>query len=337
MDMIAIDRVEEYRAVDMSDVPLAQVFDCATRALMTPLVRWVGREEKRLKRKLTNEEIDSKLKSLAVKHEIAVREYEAMRPVMSELADWEEQEEICLGRDLTEDECNNKRIEIMAKHGIVRDVLEIEEKAAIDRDLSVATERVGNLKAAVARIDGEVAQLDREAADASKLKAQIEKRVVEREALLRESTERAAGAGAELSAFDTRLSEKRREADEMGRHLIVLINNIRRNEQGIEIESRREIESRQEHAMQLEIARDVIRDMEDERAELANRFQIAEQEVINTTKSMHNDRHYIEELAEFIKQIGQQKQTLTEDQERCRSVISDLEYDMAQLTAARQA
>jgi len=108
-----------------------------------------------------------------------------------------------------------------------RGVAEVGEGiAAIDRDLSVAAERAGNLRAAVARLDGEAAQLDREADDASKLKAQIEKSVVEREALLRESSERAAGAGAELSAFDNRLSEKRREADEIGRSQIELINKL---------------------------------------------------------------------------------------------------------------
>jgi len=107
--------------------------------------------------------------------------------------------------------------------------------AAIDRDLSVAAERVSNLKAAVARLDGEAAQLDREAEEASQLKAQIEKSVVERETLLRESSERAAGAGEELSAFDARLSAKRREADEIGRCQIELINSLgeARNRQSV--------------------------------------------------------------------------------------------------------
>ncbi len=98
--------------------------------------------------------------------------------------------------------------------------------AAIDRDLSVAAERAGNLKAAAARLDGEAAQLDRETEEASLLKTQIEKSVVERESLLRESSERAAGAGAELSAFDARLSAKRREADEIGHSQIELINSL---------------------------------------------------------------------------------------------------------------
>ncbi|MDR2694393.1 MAG: chromosome segregation protein SMC [Chitinispirillales bacterium] len=98
--------------------------------------------------------------------------------------------------------------------------------AAIDRDLSVAAERTGNLKAAVARLDGEAAQLDSEAEEASRLKTQIEKSVVERETLLRASSERAAGAGAELSAFDARLSAKRREADDIGRSQIELINSL---------------------------------------------------------------------------------------------------------------
>ncbi|MDR2592045.1 MAG: chromosome segregation protein SMC [Chitinispirillales bacterium] len=117
-----------------------------------------------------------------------------------------------------------------------RGVLEAGEGiAAIDRDLSVAAERTGNLKAAVARLDGEAEQLDREAEEASQLKVQIEKSVVEREALLRESSERAAGAGAELAAFDARLSDKRREADDIGRNQIELINSLgeARNRQSV--------------------------------------------------------------------------------------------------------
>jgi len=96
----------------------------------------------------------------------------------------------------------------------------------MDRDLSVASERANNLKAAAARLDGEAAQLDSEAEEASRLKTQIEKSVVEREALLLESSERAAGAGAELAAFDARLSAKRHEADEAGRNQIDLINSL---------------------------------------------------------------------------------------------------------------
>ncbi|GBU22322.1 chromosome segregation protein [Fibrobacteres bacterium R8-0-B4] len=58
------------------------------------------------------------------------------------------------------------------------------------------------------------------------MKEQIEKSVAEREASLRESSERAAGAGEELAAFDSRLSAKRLEADEIGRSQIELINNL---------------------------------------------------------------------------------------------------------------
>jgi len=98
--------------------------------------------------------------------------------------------------------------------------------AAIDRDLSVAAERASNLKAAAARLDGEAAQLDKEAEEASQFKTQIEKSVVERETLLRDSSERAAGASEELAAFDARLSAKRREADDIGRSQIELINKL---------------------------------------------------------------------------------------------------------------
>ncbi|GBU26100.1 hypothetical protein R83H12_02786 [Fibrobacteria bacterium R8-3-H12] len=85
---------------------------------MTPLVRWVDEEEKRLQRELTNEEIDCKRKNLAVKHKRAVRHFDEMRPVVAELAEWEELEEERIGRELTDEECDNKRIELMLKYGI---------------------------------------------------------------------------------------------------------------------------------------------------------------------------------------------------------------------------
>jgi len=110
--------IEEYEAADASGVPLARIFDDAFLDLITPLVRWVKQEEKRLGRELTNEEIDRERKDFIFHHKRADQHFKEMRPVMAELAAWEEQEELRLGRELTDDECENKCIELMAKHGV---------------------------------------------------------------------------------------------------------------------------------------------------------------------------------------------------------------------------
>jgi len=108
-----------------------------------------------------------------------------------------------------------------------RGVAEAGEKIVrIDRDASVAAERLKNLAATVGRLDEDAAQLDRQIEEASQLRARIEKSVVEREAQLERSTERAAGASGELARFDERLGAKRQEAEQTGRDQIDLVNQL---------------------------------------------------------------------------------------------------------------
>jgi len=111
--------IEEYEAADASDVPLAQIFDDEFLGLMTPLVRWVKHEEKKLGRELTNEEIDCERKDLIYHHKRADQYFKETRPVMAELAAWEEQEELRLGRELTDEECDAKCDELMVKYGVL--------------------------------------------------------------------------------------------------------------------------------------------------------------------------------------------------------------------------
>jgi chromosome segregation protein len=108
-----------------------------------------------------------------------------------------------------------------------RSVAESGEKIVrIDRDASVAAERLSNLNLTISRLDEDAAQLDKQMGDASHLKAQIERSVVDREAQLERSSERVAGASGELAAFDARLGDKRGEADSLGRGQIELVNQI---------------------------------------------------------------------------------------------------------------
>jgi chromosome segregation protein len=108
-----------------------------------------------------------------------------------------------------------------------RNVAESGEKiVGIDRDASVAAERLKNVRANIGRLDDDAAQLDRQVEEAAQLKAQIERSIIEREALLQKSAERTAGAGDELARFDEQLSAKRRSADQFGRDQIELVNHL---------------------------------------------------------------------------------------------------------------
>lgn len=213
--------------------------------------------------------------------------------------------------------------------------------AAIDRDLSIAVERAGNLKAAAARLDDEAAQIDREAEIASQQKELIEKSVAKLEATLRESSERATNAGAELSAFDATLSAKQREADEIGQCLIDLINNLAetRNRQnaannGTEIAS---IETRRDELnRQAEAARDCVRAMEEERMALADRFKIADEAVQKLTYRIYKDKRDLEKLTKDIEQLGQRKITKIEEHNHCLSEIADVEESMTLMTAEKK-
>jgi len=108
-----------------------------------------------------------------------------------------------------------------------RDVAEANEKIVrIDRDASVAAERLNNVRSNIGRIDRDAAALDRQVEDAVRLKTQIEKSVVEREAQLQKSSERASGAIGELARFDERLSAARQTADRFGRDQIDLVRQL---------------------------------------------------------------------------------------------------------------
>ncbi|MDR2577302.1 MAG: chromosome segregation protein SMC [Chitinispirillales bacterium] len=107
------------------------------------------------------------------------------------------------------------------------------EIVRIDKEASVAAERLNNLNTTIRRLDDDAAQLDKQTEENSLLKTQIEKSLVERSAQLEKSTERVAGASGELARFDESLSAKKREADELGRGQIELINQIGEAKNGL--------------------------------------------------------------------------------------------------------
>ncbi|MDR3013764.1 MAG: chromosome segregation protein SMC [Chitinispirillales bacterium] len=108
-----------------------------------------------------------------------------------------------------------------------RSVAESSEKiVGIDKDASIAAERMSYLNDTIARLDADAADLDRQTDDAARFKMQIEKSVVEREAEHVRSAERTAGASEELAQFDNNLNAKKAEADQLGRDQIELINMI---------------------------------------------------------------------------------------------------------------
>jgi len=108
-----------------------------------------------------------------------------------------------------------------------RRVAEAGEKiVGIDKDASVAAERLKSLRENVLRLDDEALGLDRRVEQAAQFKSQIERSLIEREARYLESAERTAGAGAELARFDERLASRRREAEQVGRDQIELVNQL---------------------------------------------------------------------------------------------------------------
>jgi len=108
-----------------------------------------------------------------------------------------------------------------------REVSEINEKIVrIDRDLSVSYERLNNLKQNITRFDQDVHSLDQQIEEATKLRGQLERGLVDRDALLQQCQERVDGAGTELSRFDEQMQSRRDQADALGRSQIDLINEI---------------------------------------------------------------------------------------------------------------
>ncbi len=108
-----------------------------------------------------------------------------------------------------------------------RNVSEANEKIIrIDRDVSVSSERLNNLRQNVERFDQDVLSLDKQIEESIVLRTQIEKSIIDREAQLQKSSERVQGANDELARFDERLQVKRHEADQLGRDQIELINQL---------------------------------------------------------------------------------------------------------------
>jgi len=108
-----------------------------------------------------------------------------------------------------------------------REVSEINEKIVrIDRDISVNFERLSNLKQNIARFDSEASTLDQQIEEATKLRGQLERGLVDRDAHLQQCQERVSGAGNELARFDEQVKSRRDQADTLGRSQIDLINEI---------------------------------------------------------------------------------------------------------------
>ena len=106
-----------------------------------------------------------------------------------------------------------------------RNVAEANEKIIrIDRDTSVAAERLNNLKQNTGRFEQDAAQFDKRVEEAALMRAQIEKSAVAREAQLLESSATVDGASAELARFDERLNASKRQAEQLGRDQIENVN-----------------------------------------------------------------------------------------------------------------
>ncbi|MDR2728003.1 MAG: chromosome segregation protein SMC [Chitinispirillales bacterium] len=106
-----------------------------------------------------------------------------------------------------------------------RNVAEANEKIIrIDRDASVAAERLNNLRQNTSRFEQDAAQFDKRVEEAALMRAQIEKSVVAREAQLLESSVTVDGASAELARFDERLNASKQHAEQLGRDQIENVN-----------------------------------------------------------------------------------------------------------------
>jgi chromosome segregation protein len=108
-----------------------------------------------------------------------------------------------------------------------RNVSETNEQIVrIDRDISVAIERLSNIRQNIERFDLDVQSLDGQIEESINLRTQLEHGIVERETLLQQCQERVGGAGDELVRFDTKVGRHREKADQLGRDQIDLINQV---------------------------------------------------------------------------------------------------------------
>ncbi|MDR0306044.1 MAG: chromosome segregation protein SMC [Chitinispirillales bacterium] len=108
-----------------------------------------------------------------------------------------------------------------------RNVAEANEKIIrIDRDASVAVERLNNLRQNTNRFEQDAAQFDKRIEEAELMRTQIEKGIVAREAQLLESSAKVDGANGELAGFDERLTAAKKQAEQMSRDQIENVNLV---------------------------------------------------------------------------------------------------------------
>ena len=96
----------------------------------------------------------------------------------------------------------------------------------LDRDMSVAKERMANVRENVARSDRERLSLDEHIESATELRMQVEKGVIEHASELDGFKEKVGRARQELSSIDERVTAHRREADRASSEQLEVINAI---------------------------------------------------------------------------------------------------------------
>lgn len=108
-----------------------------------------------------------------------------------------------------------------------RNVSEAGEKIiGLDRDLSVAIERMKNLREHVASVERDVHCIETQIEENSILREQLEKCIIERESELETLTGRMQAVTREIEQFDARLQSRREAADALLREQIELVNAV---------------------------------------------------------------------------------------------------------------
>ncbi|MBN1577733.1 MAG: chromosome segregation protein SMC [Chitinispirillaceae bacterium] len=99
-----------------------------------------------------------------------------------------------------------------------------EQVVRIDRDISITQERLNNTRQNVVRFDQDMSALEAQIEEGARVRAQLERGIVEGETLHRQCRERLDGAGDELARFDAQMQERRAAADQLGRDQIEAID-----------------------------------------------------------------------------------------------------------------
>jgi chromosome segregation protein len=108
-----------------------------------------------------------------------------------------------------------------------RSVSETGEKIVLlDRDQSVAVERMKNLETNAGAAERDIRAIDAHIEENSCLKTQLEKCIIERESELRVLVERMGATGGELTRFDVNFQAVREDADRLSREQIDLITSL---------------------------------------------------------------------------------------------------------------